>query len=147
MRALIDTDVLLDAIFSREPFFNDSKKVFDLVCEKKINGCVSVQSLRGVFYFCRRVKNLESSFETVEKLSFIFEIIDVNGQDAFSVLMSDKKDFERWLLVFSAHRNYIESIITRKERDFSESDLIIINPKDIDQYIDTEVEVGSTIIG
>jgi len=146
MRALIDTNVLLDAIFAREPFLNDSKKLFELIREKRIEGCVSVQSLKDIFYICNKASRFKDPTETIEKLSFILDVIDVNSQDSFSTLMSDIKDYENGLLVFSAKRNNIRIIITRNEKDFIESDLMIINPKDIDQYLDTFTEVKSTVI-
>ena len=146
MRALIDTNVLMDTIFSREPFNKDSDKILDMVCEKKIDGCVSVQSLRDIFYFCKKINNSNNHISIIEKLSFIFEVIDVNGQDSFSALMSDIEDYEDGLLAFSAHRNYIKIIITRNEKDYYDSDLVIINPKEIDKYINTDLEAGSVVI-
>jgi GTPase SAR1 family protein len=84
--------------------------------------------------------------EVIEKLSFIFDIIDISGQDSISALISNIEDYEDGLIVFSALRNDINAIITRNERDILDSDIIIINPKDIDRYVDAEVEAGSVVI-
>ena len=146
MRVLIDTNVLLDAIFLREPFCGDSKKIFSLVREEKIVGCVSVQSLKDIFYLCKRSNRFKDPLQTVEKLSFIFEVIDVNGQDSMSALMSGMEDYEDGLLAFSAQRNNIDGIITRNGKDFYDSDIAIIDPKDIEQYVDVGVDAGNAII-
>jgi hypothetical protein len=61
--------------------------------------------------------------------------------------MSDIDDYEDGLLVFSALRNDIDAIITRNKKDFSKSDLVIIDPKEIDQYLDGHIEAGSIMIG
>lgn len=146
MRALVDTNVLLDTILQREPYCKDSDRIIDLVSEGKIEGCVSVQSLKDIFYFCKKTNAFGNRFNAIEKLSFIFEVIDVSGQDSISALMSEIDDYEDGLLLFSAQRNNIKAIITRNERDFYESDIVLINPKDIDRYFSPFIEVGSLTI-
>lgn len=143
MRALIDTNVLLDAIFRREPFFEDSKKVFEMARDGKIEGYISVQSLKDIFYLCKKINGREHCFDAIEKLSFLFKVVDVTGQDSFSALMSDIDDYEDGLLIFSAKRNNIDAIITRNGKDFVESDIILIDPKNIDRYFDDLIEVGN----
>ncbi|MDR1954849.1 MAG: PIN domain-containing protein [Candidatus Methanoplasma sp.] len=147
MKALIDTNVLVDVIQSREPFYSDSKRVFQLVIENKIEGYISVQTLKDIFYICKRSKIKKNPIETIEQIIFIFKIIDATGEDAISALMSDIEDFEDGMLVFSAQRNGIDTIITRNEKDHYESELTIIDPKEINQYLNTLVETGSNIIG
>jgi len=145
MRALIDTNVLLDTIFRREPFHIDSDRIFDMIHEEKIKGCISVQSLKDIFYICKKIDKNKNPFKVVEKLSFVFEVVDVIGQDSVMALMSPMDDFEDGLLVFSARRNNIEAIITRNGRDFHEADIIVIDPKDIEKYFDF-VETGESVI-
>jgi len=136
MRVLIDTNVLLDTIFHREPFYIDSDKIFDIMHEEKMKGCVSVQSLKDIFYICKKIDKNRNPYEVIEKLSFVFEVVDVTSQDSVMALMSPIDDFEDGLLVFSARRNNIEAIITRNGRDFHEADIIVIDPKDIERYLD-----------
>jgi len=142
MKALIDTNILLDVIYARLPFYHDSKRVLQLINEKKMEGYVSVQSLKDVFYLCKKLKNGKEPLRTIEDLSFLLNVIDVTGADSISTLTSDVEDYEDGLLIFSAKRNGIEAVITRDKTDFFESDLIVINPKDIDQYLSGKVKVG-----
>ena len=135
MKALIDTNVLLDTLLQREPFCKGSDRIFDLVSEGKIEGCISVQSLIDVYYFCKKVHKDNNKFDVIEKLSFVFEVIEISGQDSISAIMSDTDDYEDGLLLFSALRNNVEAIITRNERDFNESSIVLINPKDIDRFL------------
>jgi len=102
MKALIDTNVLMDIIKQRQPFCDASNAVFDLIAEEKIEGYVSVQSLKDVFYFCSKRKKEKDAFETVEKLSFVLNVIDMNGNDSRAVLMSGMNDYEDGLIAFSA---------------------------------------------
>ena len=143
MKALIDTNVLLDTLLERKPFHRESDRIFDLVSEGKIDGCVSIQSLKDVFYFCKKTHGEDISFGAVEKLSLLFEIIDVSSLDSVSALMSDVCDYEDGLLLFSAQRNNVEAIITKNTKDFFESGILVIHPHEIDKYLENPYEVGS----
>ena len=144
MKALIDTNVLLDVLNSRQPFYQDSKRIFDLVRENKLEGYISIQSLKDIFYYFKKLG--KNPFGVIEQLTFIFPIIDVAGEDSISALVSDIDDFEDGLLVFSALRNGIEMIITRNEKDFFESDLVVISPNEIDKYLSNNIKTGSITI-
>lgn len=147
MKALIDTNVLIDVIQSREPFCQHSKRIFQLAAEGKIEGYVSVQSLKDIFYVCKRSCKEKSPFEPIEQISFLFSIIDVTGEDSLSALMSDISDYEDALLVHSAQRNGINVIITRNKHDFQDSHMVAVDPSEIDDYLGREFETGCVIIG
>ncbi len=137
MKALIDTNILLDMILARQPFFEDAEKIFRLVREERIEGCISVQSLKDIFFLCKKLDKEQDPFDVIQKLSYIFQVIDVSGADSIMALTSDVGDYEDGLLAFSASRNGIKAIITRDKKDFFESDLIVIHPKEIDKYLDS----------
>lgn len=147
MKALIDTNVLMDTIQRRQPFCDASDTVMDLIADEKIEGYVSVQSLKDVFYFCSKYKKEKDAFETVEKLSFVLNVIDMNGNDSRAVLMSGMNDYEDGLIAFSALRNGIRTIITRNVKDYNMTDMIVIDPKDIHNFIGHFVADGEVIIG
>lgn len=134
MKALIDTNVLLDIIVQREPFVKNSKRIYDLMEQGKIECFISVQSLKDIYYICGKMLGRDTPMKTIEKLSFLFNILDVQKDDVLSTLASDMDDFEDGLLAFSSIRNGVDAIITRNENDFLETNMLIINPKDIDKY-------------
>jgi predicted nucleic acid-binding protein len=146
MKALIDTNVLIDVIQEREPFYLDSKKVLRLVAERKIEGYVSVQSLKDIYYVTESSKMMKDPFKPIEQISFFFNIIDVSGEDSISALTSDVKDYEDALLGFSAMRNGIKTIITRNKKDFSELEMVVVDPRDISRYLCSEVKIEEAVI-
>jgi len=147
MKALIDTNVLMDSILRREPYHSASDAVMDLIADDVIKGFVSVQSLKDIFYFCSKIKSHKDAFDTVEKLSYVLNVIDMNGADSLSFFMSEMDDYEDGLLVFSALRNGIKTIITRNEKDFNMTEMLVINPKDVQKHIGHFVEDKEVIIG
>ena len=146
MKAIVDTNVLIDVMQAREPFYSDSKKIFKMVIERKIDGYVSVQSLKDIFYIYKKAGN-RKPFEPIERLSFLFNVVDVNAEDSFSALTSDMEDFEGSLIAFSALRNGINMIITRNKQDYCDSDIIAIDPSEIDKYFGKDMEAGKDLNG
>ena len=45
MRALIDTNVLLDFLLGREPYFSNADEIIKLCADQKIQGFMAAQSI------------------------------------------------------------------------------------------------------
>jgi predicted nucleic acid-binding protein len=145
MRALIDTNVLLDVFEKREPFFEDSIEIFYLAVQKKIEGCVSVQSMKDISYLYRKSGGTDPQ-HPLEVILYIFEVIDMTREDIVSTLNSNVEDLEDGFLAFSALRNGIDAIITRNEEDFVETDMVVINPSEIYKYLGGDIKAGNDTI-
>lgn len=50
-KILIDTNVLLDYLLEREPFFEEAKKVILSCTDGKIKGCVAAHSMTDMFLY------------------------------------------------------------------------------------------------
>lgn len=59
MNAFVDTNVLLDVIARREPFYHDSASVWTLAEHRKIVGFVSAVSFTNIYYISRRLSSVE----------------------------------------------------------------------------------------
>lgn len=49
-RILIDTNVLLDYIFTREPFYEDAKRIVSVCVDGKVKGCIAAHSIKGLIH-------------------------------------------------------------------------------------------------
>ncbi|MCL2296119.1 MAG: PIN domain-containing protein [Methanomassiliicoccaceae archaeon] len=144
---LIDTNILMDIIFEREPFLRESKYALKSIFRSNSEVYVSVQSLSDIFYLTTKNKSKKRAWETLEKISLMFNVIGITPDDSIEVLSSGFDDYEDGVIAFSAKRNGIDAIVTRNDRDFYESDLFIIDPKEIDKYLNNHCEVGSIVVG
>ena len=54
MRLMIDTNIFLDVMAQREPFYHDSRAVLDLCEGKTVQGFVFASSVTDIFYLIRR---------------------------------------------------------------------------------------------
>ena len=71
MKVFLDTNILLDYLLKRQPFYESAKKVIEM-CLYKIDGFVTPHSLIDVFYMLseRTDATIEKSRETILKLGF-----------------------------------------------------------------------------
>jgi len=128
MKVLIDTNVILDVLLSREPYCHASAEVLKL-CGARIMGLVAASQTTDIFYLLRRSgKDSDSAKEILEKLTDNVKVIDVTAGDVKNALASKMSDYEDALLAYGARRQKADYIITRNEKDFKHSEVSAISP-------------------
>jgi predicted nucleic acid-binding protein len=50
LKALVDTNVILDAIAAREPFRRDAENIVLMAAEEKMEGFISAKSAADIYY-------------------------------------------------------------------------------------------------
>ncbi len=130
-KILIDTNVLLDYLLEREPFFEDARSVISLCVTGKIKGCIAAHSIPNMFFILRKDYNAK---ERREVLSNICSIFDVEGIDKTKLLDAlsneDFSDFEDCLQMECAKSYGADFIVTRNVADYLVSEIKAIEPKD-----------------
>lgn len=127
---LIDTDVILDFFFDREPFAEFAAEILNLCEEKKINGFTTPAIICNVYYLLRKTAEHQLIIEKIKQLLNIVEITKMDKEVVLDALNSGFKDFEDALQNFSAVQNgKINIILTRNIKDFKKSDLAVLTPE------------------
>ena len=130
-KILIDTNVLLDYLLTREPFYEDAKNVVLSCVEGKTKGCIAAHSISNMFFILRKDYNIK---ERREILSYLCTIFDVEGIDKTKLLIGlaneDFSDFEDCLQMECAKAYGADYIVTRNISDYAVSEVKAIEPKD-----------------
>ena len=130
-KILIDTNVLLDYLLERDPFFEDAKKLILSCTEGDTKGCIAAHSISNMFFILRKDY---TAGERREILSSLCTIFDVEGIDKAKLLAGlaneDFSDFEDCLQMECAKSYGAEYIITRNVADYSASDIKAILPSE-----------------
>ena len=127
---LIDTDVILDFFFDREPFAEFATDIFNLCEENKLKGFTTPIIVCNVYYLLRKTAKHEVVIEKVKQLLTIIEVLTIDKEIVFDSLNSNFKDFEDALQNFSAIRNEkISIVLTRNIKDYKKSELAIMTPE------------------
>ena len=130
MKILIDTNILLDVIVKREPYFTDSEKIISMCVENKINGCIASHSVINIFYILRKSHTSKERRKILLDLCKIFDVINIDKHKMINALENERfDDMEDCLQSECANSYQANYIITRNVKDFSESKILAIEPK------------------
>lgn len=134
MRVLIDTNVLLDVLMGRQPYFDIADQIIKLCADKKIEGYMAAHSIPNMFYILRKSM---SDDERREALKFICQIVKIEGIDYIKIYSAiDNKEFsdlEDCLQEECAVAVLADYIVTRNMKDFVNSKVPAILP---DMFLD-----------
>ncbi len=132
-KILMDTDVILDFFFDREPFSENAAKILSLCESKEITGFVTPVIISNVYYLLRQSAKHEKVIEKLKMLVSITSVLVISKDVILEALNSDFKDFEDALQNYSAQRsNEIDVVITRNTKDYKNSSLAVMTP---DNYL------------
>ena len=121
-KILIDTNVLIDYLLEREPFFADAKEVILSCADGKIKGCIAAHSITNIFFILRKDYSAKERREVLSNLCLIF---DVEGIDK-----AEFSEFEDCLQMECAKSYGADYIVTRNVSDYTASEVKAIEPKD-----------------
>jgi len=129
MNVLVDTNVVLDVLLKRSPFYQDSFKIFQLIDQERIHGCLSASSITDIFYLLRKDQhNYGEVYRIMEELTSLFSVVPVSETTIADALALRWKDFEDAVQYMAAKENSITHIITRNKADYETIDINCISP-------------------
>ena len=127
MNVFIDTNILLDVLARREPFYADSAEVWTLAETGRITGYVSTLSLPNLYYVLRRAKGPAAARKALGVLRDIFTLVPLDVQITNQAVDAAIKDFEDAVQFFSALRA-CRGLVTRNPKDFLLGDIAVQTP-------------------
>lgn len=129
MKILIDTNVILDILQKRKPFFSDSCQALRKAIEANVECLISASAATDIFYILRKsLQSAQKAKDGLEQLSHIATFADVKGADIHTALISPMPDFEDAVVDAVALQNGADYILTRNIKDFSGSTILAITP-------------------
>ena len=127
---LIDTDVILDFFFDREPFAEFATDILNLCEENKIKGFTTPVIICNTYYLLRKIAKHDIVIEKIKQLLTIIDVLKINKEVVLDSLNSNFKDFEDALQNYSAVKNgKISIVLTRNIKDYKKSELAVMTPE------------------
>jgi len=128
MKIFWDTNVMLDFLGERDPFYISAAKIATLADKRELTIIASALSYATVSYFLTKYEGLEKTKDKLRKFKVISEICELDELIIEKGLNSDFSDFEDSLQYFSALRTECDTIITRNGKDFKKSQISVMTP-------------------
>lgn len=129
MLVLIDTNVILDMLEKREPFYESSNDVLALCASKKIKGCIALHTVSNIFYILRKNYSAENRRRLILGILKFLQVANVNHENVRRALeRNDFSDFEDCLQDECAIYVNADYIVTCNVKDFKSSKSSVLTP-------------------
>ncbi len=130
-RILIDTNVILDLLAKREPYYMESQQLFSLADLGEMELVISSLSLVNVHYVLSESLKIQTARSTIGKFKVLVKIFELN-EKILELAINDHhfKDFEDGIQYYTAVESACEAIITRNLKDFKKSSIPVMSPKE-----------------
>ena len=134
MRVLLDTNIVVDVLQKRQPWFDSGKEIFTAAALQEITGYITAKQASDLYFFaCKQLRGEPDIDKKARKiltnLFAIFEIIDAKGIDCEKAFLRENGDFEDAMLIESALREKIDCIVTRNLVHFQNAPLPVYDPE------------------
>ena len=130
MRVFLDTNVLLDVLARRDPFYAAAAEVWSLAESGELEAFVSAISFNNIYYIVRKAAGKAKADSALRMLRDIFHIIAPDTQIINQAMDADLNDFEDAVQFRSAIRAKATHLLTRDPDDFPASDLLILSAEE-----------------
>ena len=131
MRALVDTNIVMDVLLARRPFVDSASRVFSLVEQSKIEASLCATTVTTVDYLLTQSLSRDEARQALRGLLKLFEIAPVNRSVIEKALRSKIEDFEDAILEQATRLVGAEAIITRNTKDFHRSSIKALDPTEL----------------
>jgi predicted nucleic acid-binding protein len=131
MNVMIDTNVIVDVLGKREPFVQDSAAVLMLAAKGNLSASITANTITDIYYLAKKhLQDHGAARNALLGIIDIHEIVDVTKADCIKAFDLPVNDYEDALLIQCARRIKADYIISRDVKDFINSPVKTITPKD-----------------
>lgn len=121
MKVFFDTNVLIDVLALRQPFYEDSAELWTLSERRTITGLVSVLTFTNTFYIVRRLTDLKTARRALTLIRDAFNPVACDGDIIHRAIASKLGDFEDAIQYISATQIGVDCIVSRNVSHFPAS--------------------------
>ena len=132
MRVFLDTNVLLDVLGARQPFYRAAAEVWSMAERGDLDAFVSAISFSNVYTIVRKASGKPQADQALRTLRGLFQIVAPDTQIVNQAMDADIGDFEDAIQFHSAIHAKATHLLTRDPSGFPESSLHILSP---DEFI------------
>lgn len=130
MKLFLDTNILIDVIANRKPWVDEALVLLELAKQKKLTLIVANFSFINLAYITRKLFTQEELYALFSDLCLYVKVVEVGGMIIKKSFQKRWKDMEDCVQYLVAKREEADYLITRNEKDFSNSDIPVLSPSE-----------------
>jgi predicted nucleic acid-binding protein len=126
-KLLIDTNIVIDLLAKREPYYVDAARLFSLADIKQVALSVSSLTFANTNYTLLKATNPQKAKSILRKFKLLADVLPLDDK-IINLALNDNEfqDFEDALQYFSALENNQDIIITRNLKDFRKAKIPVM---------------------
>lgn len=131
MKVLIDTNVIIDALTSREPWNENAETIFIMAANHMMDMYITASSATDIYYLVRKyLHSADQAKQVMEKLYSLVGILTVSAAECIDALASSVSDYEDAVVERASVKANMDYIITRNVKDYQQGMVKAISPND-----------------
>lgn len=130
MKLFIDTNVVLDVLAQREPWFGDSARLLAHIEQGGASGHIAAHTLTTLHYLLARHLGQQKTAAVLIDLTAMLRVEPVDHQVLQQALSLGWRDFEDAVQAVTAAQCQADYLVTRNPRDFRQSLVPVITPSE-----------------
>ena len=128
MKVFFDTNVVLDVLLDRKPFYHDSVALWTMAEHGTITGVIAAISCTNIAYIITRLQHRTAARKALSALRDVFTIAATDAQVISQAMDARFDDFEDAVQYFTALHAGADSIVTRNAIHFPRSGCPVVSP-------------------
>jgi len=118
MIILLDTNVVLDILLNRLPWYTNTALIFGLSQQNFIKSYISASSITDIFYITQKEQGKNTAREAIKRLLRVFNPATVTDRDIYQALELEWEDFEDSVQFIVGEGLAVDYIVTRNKKRF-----------------------------
>jgi len=136
MRVFVDTNLLLDVLAKRDPFYNAAARIWTMAETGACEALVSAISFNNIFYIVRTARDTAAARHALILLRDVFASVAPDQRILNQAIDSEITDFEDAIQLYSALHADADYLLTRNVGDFPAGILPILTPDEFLTLLD-----------
>ena len=122
----VDTDIVLDLLARREPFYNGAARLFSLAESGTMALSVSSLTFANLFYIIRKQVSARHAHEVLRTFKQLVTVLPVDDEVIERALNADFTDFEDAFQYYSALDAGCSTLVTRNVRHYRKAEIKVM---------------------
>jgi predicted nucleic acid-binding protein len=125
-RVFVDTDIILDLLSKRDPYYDFSAHLFSKADKRELEIGVSSLSFSNFNYLLSKKYGTNDTRKILLRFKTLVKVITVDDKIVELALGSEFKDFEDAIQYYCAIENDYKTLLTRNLKDYKKANIPIM---------------------
>lgn len=128
MKILFDTNILLDLLLMRKPYYESVVKLISFVENRMIEGWLCPNTVSTVHYLLTEALDEEQAAGHLKTILSMYRIPELNQAVLNKAALGKYSDYDYALTYQAALQANVDGILTRNQEHYTESSLPVCTP-------------------